>query len=193
MGVTIRYLRKRAGLTQVEFRTRSGMHQNYVGSLERGVVPNPGLATVGRVAVGLDVSIAVLAASFVDAAPLSPAPSTRPAARGAASDGPRELAAAIRLPRRGRGLSQAEVAEAAGLHRSYLGGVEVGERAGPGLHTVARILSGICSPGTELSAVFVDLARVFAGELTLTEFAARVAQTSGSPDVLNSPFEGADT
>jgi transcriptional regulator with XRE-family HTH domain len=194
MGATIRYLRVAMGLSQLDCGGQVGMHHNYLGMLERGAVPNPGLDTVARIAAGLDVSVGVLAASFVRT-PLHPerlAPA-RPDRDQNGHDGARELGAAIRLLRHRAELSQAEVAEAAGLHRSYLGGIEIGERSNPGMRTVACVARGICPSTEELSAVVADLARVYTGELTLHQLRTRVLRTSGGPGALEVPLEGTDS
>jgi transcriptional regulator with XRE-family HTH domain len=48
-----------------------------------------------------------------------------------------------------KGISQEKLAELAGLHRTYLGGVERGER-NPTLLTVAKIARGLNVPMTQL-------------------------------------------
>jgi transcriptional regulator with XRE-family HTH domain len=56
----------------------------------------------------------------------------------------------IRQLRMGEGLSQEELAFRAGIHRTYLGGIERGER-NPALRNISRIAVAL---GVELSELF---------------------------------------
>jgi transcriptional regulator with XRE-family HTH domain len=62
----------------------------------------------------------------------------------------RDLAARIRHLRHGRELSQEALAEAAGIHRTYLGGIETGRR-NPSLKNLWRIAHAL---GIPLSRLF---------------------------------------
>jgi transcriptional regulator with XRE-family HTH domain len=66
----------------------------------------------------------------------------------------REIAKAcgerVRELRRAKGLSQEELADLAGLHRTYLGGIERGER-NPSLKNIAAISKAL---GVRLSELF---------------------------------------
>ncbi len=55
VGQNVRRLRKRAGLTQEEFATRSGFSQQYLSDLERGK-RNPSVVTLYELATALGVS-----------------------------------------------------------------------------------------------------------------------------------------
>ena len=56
--------------------------------------------------------------------------------------GPLLLGAVIRTFRLGRGLSQEALADLAGLHRTYVGAVERGQR-NPSFRSIERILSAL--------------------------------------------------
>jgi len=59
----------------------------------------------------------------------------------------------VRRMRLRLGLSQEELAHHCGLHRTYIGGVERGER-NLGLHNVARIARALrCSPASLLKGI----------------------------------------
>ena len=59
--------------------------------------------------------------------------------------------AQVRRVRTERGLSQAGLAAASGLHRSYVGGIERGER-NPSLANIARLADALDVPIAELFA-----------------------------------------
>ncbi|HZV75383.1 MAG TPA: helix-turn-helix transcriptional regulator [Conexibacter sp.] len=194
MGATIRALRGHAHLSQVAFGARMAMHHNYLGALERGGVPNPGLETVDRVARGLDVSIAVLADSYAnpptDGALRIDAGSGRSGRGIGAEEGAQVLGEAIRLVRRRRGLTQAQLADAAALHRSHLGSIEAGEKPNPGIGTIASIARGLGADGAEPSLLPL-LAQTFAGELTVADLRAMLAvKPSGSSGARSVPYAG---
>ncbi|ADB49726.1 helix-turn-helix transcriptional regulator [Conexibacter woesei] len=182
MGAMLRQLRTRAGITQRELAARDGLHRNYLGALERGTVANPGLATATRLARALDVSVSVLAESFV-----RPAPAGRTAVRrggvpaaervpGASEPGAPALGRALRLLRRRRELTRAALADATGMHKNYIGSLEEGAIASPGLLTLTRLVHGLhgsAARDTDALAASVGvLACVFAGEPVLVRVAA---------------------
>ncbi|MBE6114544.1 MAG: helix-turn-helix transcriptional regulator [Erysipelotrichaceae bacterium] len=55
-GMTIRYYRQIAGISQEELSFRSGLHRNYVSDTERGR-RNVSLKAIERFAKGLNISI----------------------------------------------------------------------------------------------------------------------------------------
>ena len=59
----------------------------------------------------------------------------------------------MRELRKARGLSQEELAHRVGIHSTYLGGVERGERD-PALVNIGRIAKGLRVPLAELFSVF---------------------------------------
>jgi transcriptional regulator with XRE-family HTH domain len=179
LGETLRELRGRAGLSQRAVAIRIGMHPNYYGAIERGGSPNPGLATVDRIAHGLEVGASLLAAAFARRPPaqLSLLPAIEPlfAAIGAgrAPDGSRApggaetMGTAIRRLRSELGISQEELARASGLHRGHLAIIEAGGKPSPGLRTVTKIAYGLGERGPDPAMLTARLAQIFAGELTL--------------------------
>lgn len=185
MGATLRDLRSRAGITQRDLAAREGLHRNYLGALERGTVANPGLATASRLARALDVSVAVLAESFVRPAghgtralpcrrplPLTVAQRSDPDGMPGAP----ALGRALRLLRRRRELTRIALAETTGMHKNYIGSLEDGAIASPGLLTVTRLVHGLHGArrrDLETLAESVGvLACVFAGEPVLVRAAA---------------------
>ncbi len=169
-GSAVRLLRTAAGITQRDLAERQGLHRNYLGALERGTVANPGLATVDRLARSLGVSVSVLAESFVLPLPSSAEQIRRrhpasPARREPSAD---PLGRALRLLRRRRELTRAVLAERTGMHKNYIGSLEEGAIASPGLLTVTRLVVGLQSGrGDDLDLLAEQvgtLARVFAGE-----------------------------
>ncbi len=174
LGATIRALRGYAHLSQEALGRRAGMHQNYLGALERAVGSNPGLEPLARIARGLDVSIAVLADSY--AAPPSDCAlrvdsSRWPSASQAPTVDAEALGRAIRLVRRARGFTQEQLASEIGIHRSYLGSIERGEKRNPGIASIARIARGLQRTPDEPSLLPL-LAQTFTGETTVADVRA---------------------
>jgi transcriptional regulator with XRE-family HTH domain len=195
LGAAIRALRGHARLSQEAFGKRTELHPNYLGALERAEIANPGLGLLARVAHGLGVSIAVLADSY--AAPPAPGAlrvdtTTRPAPSRRPTEDVAALGRAIRLIRRDRDLTQEQLARKTGIHRSYLGSVETGDKRIPGIGTVHRIAEGLGRVGED--APLPLLARVFTGEVTLAEVRAALgSKPSGSSDACHLPQASADT
>lgn len=182
MGATMRTLRDRVGLSQVALGARIAMHPNYLGTLERGGVRNPGLETIDRVARGIGVSIAVLAESYASprmegVPPGDASGGGRTRTRAGVEDGAEALGEAIRLVRRLRGLTQAQLADAAALHRSHLVSIEAGERRNPGIGTVGSVARGLASDA-DAAPLLPLLAQTFAGELTVADLRGTVAAES---------------
>ncbi|MDO8186379.1 helix-turn-helix transcriptional regulator [Conexibacter sp. JD483] len=169
-GNAVRLLRTAAGITQRDLAEREGLHRNYLGALERGTVANPGLATVDRLARALGVSVSVLAESFVLPLSATAEPGGRAHAAGQRRREPsaEPLGRALRLLRRRRELTRAVLAERTGMHKNYIGSLEEGAIASPGLLTVTRLVIGLqCGRGDDLDLLAEQvgtLARVFAGE-----------------------------
>lgn len=57
--------------------------------------------------------------------------------------------AQVRVARRRRGLSQDDLAVRSGLHRTYVGGIERGER-NPSLTNIVRLAAALDTPVAEL-------------------------------------------
>jgi transcriptional regulator with XRE-family HTH domain len=71
LGAAIRFVRRRAGLTQTEFADRTGMHRSYVSALEIGERGSTGMVTLTRFMHGVlgdDVSLETLAEGVADLA-----------------------------------------------------------------------------------------------------------------------------
>lgn len=181
MGETIRHLRVRAGLSQGAFGARIGMHRNYVGVVERGGIPNVGLATLRRFAGGLEVSVAVLARSY-EREELRPLAKHSPPGGGwTAAGGSASLGQAIRVLRRHEGLTQGELARTAEIHRSHFASLEAGEKLNPGIRTVAGIAHALQPLGSR-AALLPLLAQVFSGEIAVADaYAAAVAAHPSGP------------
>ena len=197
MGATIRALRGHAHISQIALGQRVGMHANYLGALERGEIASPGLATVDRVAQGLDVSIAVLAESYAsapsDGALRVDTTGGRPERRTPGNDA-KALGEAIRIVRRHLDITQAQLADAIGLHRNQVGSIEVGEKSSRGFATIACVAHGLTLQlGADEPPLLPLLAQVFNGEATLAEVRERFAsKASGSSVARTVPHVGAD-
>jgi len=197
MGATIRALRGHAHTSQIALGRRVGMHANYLGAIERGEIANPGLETVDRIARGLDVSIAVLAESYAtapsEAALRVDATGGRPQRLTEGYDA-KALGTAIRIVRRRLDLTQAQLADAVGIHRNQIGSIEVGERSSRGIATIARVAHALTMQmGADESPLLPLLAQTFTGEATLAAVRERVAwKPSGSSDTRTFPHAGAD-
>jgi transcriptional regulator with XRE-family HTH domain len=184
MGATIRALRGHAHISQTTLGRRVSMHANYLGAIERGEIHNPGLETVDRIAAGLDVSVAVLARSYAAAseeiALRVDATGGRPQQLATPYDA-KALGAAIRIVRRAVGLTQAQLAAIAGLHRNHVGSVELGEQPMRGIATIARIAHGLSVGIGADTSVLPLLVQTFTGEATLSRVWALVASKPSGP------------
>jgi len=84
LGRRARELRKKAGLTQERLAELAGLHQTYVGGIERGE-RNVSVRTIAKLATALGVPLSTLF-DFVDnAPPLFPEKSLKPLVVGSAS------------------------------------------------------------------------------------------------------------
>lgn len=197
MGATIRALRGHVRISQIALGRRIEMHHNYIGAIERGEVGSPSLETVDRIAYGLDVSIAVLAESYATA--LSE-PGLRVDTTGGRPDrlsdqyDAKALGKAIRIARRRLDLTQAQLADAIGIHRNHLGSIEVGEKPSRGIATIACIAHGLTVHlGADEPPLLPLLAQTFTGEVTLAEVRERFAsKPSGASDARTVPHVSAD-
>jgi transcriptional regulator with XRE-family HTH domain len=61
LGLAVRELRKRRGLSQEELAHASGLHPTYISGIERGL-RNPTWRSIGRVCEALQVKVSELAA-----------------------------------------------------------------------------------------------------------------------------------
>jgi transcriptional regulator with XRE-family HTH domain len=194
MGETIRRLRRRAGFSQASFGAHIAMHRNYVGVIERGGIPNVGLETLRRLAGGLEVSIAVLASSY-DRKRRDEARTT--AMRGGrdggwtAAEGAARLGQAIRVLRLHQQLTQAELAQAADIHRSHFASLEAGEKLNPGIRTIAGIAHALEPLGAR-STLLPLFAQAFSGEIAVVDVYATTtaAKPSGPRGARPVPHSG---
>ena len=69
LGLAVRDLRQRAGLSQEELGYRSGMHRTYVGGIERGE-RNPSWMNIVRIAQALSIEPAALVTRAQELGPL---------------------------------------------------------------------------------------------------------------------------
>ena len=60
LGLAVRELRKRSGLSQEELAHRSGLHPTYISGIERGL-RNPSWRSIGRVCEALDTPVSEVA------------------------------------------------------------------------------------------------------------------------------------
>ena len=59
LGMRIRYLRKRKGLSQLDLSLEAEINKNYISDLERGT-RNPSILILERVACALEVDLSTL-------------------------------------------------------------------------------------------------------------------------------------
>jgi transcriptional regulator with XRE-family HTH domain len=60
LGLAVREVRKRRGLSQEELAHASGLHPTYISGIERGL-RNPTWASIGRLCAALDIRVSELA------------------------------------------------------------------------------------------------------------------------------------
>ncbi len=63
LGQAVKEVRAAMAITQEELSRRTGLHPTYISDIERGA-RNPSFAVLVRIARGLDVPLAELAAAF---------------------------------------------------------------------------------------------------------------------------------
>lgn len=194
LGATVRALRQRRGLSQEAVARAGRLHEDSVGTIERGAGKNPSLVRVTRLAGGLGVSVSVLTAGFVwppaSVVPLAHAevdgtldPPRSAPARLTPLDPSRTVAmgAVLAALREGRRRSLSEVARDAGTGRRYLAALERGRVGNPGVATLIRIARALRDDDQEahapLDARLALIACVFAAEVS-TSTAIRLATRS---------------
>lgn len=59
LGMRIRYLRKKVGMSQLDLSLEAGVNKNYISDLERGQ-RNPSLLVLERIAVALQIDLSTL-------------------------------------------------------------------------------------------------------------------------------------
>lgn len=64
-GQRIRSLRKERGMSQERLAEKSGLHNTYIGQIERGE-KNPSLESIEKLSKGLDISVAELFETFAE-------------------------------------------------------------------------------------------------------------------------------
>lgn len=83
LGRRVRELRKKAGLTQERLSELAGLHQTYVGGIERGE-RNVSVETIAKLATALGMPLFELFDSAGNVPPLSPEKSLKPLIVGSA-------------------------------------------------------------------------------------------------------------
>jgi len=71
LGQAVKRLRADRAITQEELSRRTGLHPTYISDVERGA-RNPSFVTVARLAAGLEVPVAAIAAAYDDLASRAP-------------------------------------------------------------------------------------------------------------------------
>lgn len=164
VAATIRALRGTRFPTRTSFAVKAGMHVNQAEALEHEAGDHDyGLTTLTRIARALNVSTSVLVDAYFDAAPSPesvPRLRLRRDAGGAVAFGNE-----LRRQRQRCGLTLPQLEQVAGVHHNYVGMLERGAIASPGLQMVTRLANGIGANPDQQRAVAARLVRVFAGEL----------------------------
>jgi transcriptional regulator with XRE-family HTH domain len=176
MGKAIIELRHRRGLTQRQLATRAGLSENHVGKLERGEVADPGLTSIAKVARALDISVTYFVLAFAGrprrpTTRASPDEQRRPPSITPAT----ALGAVVRMLRRRTELSQAVLAEAAGLAAPTLSRIECGKKQDLAVGTLVRLAGALAAGDETMSeeSVLAQLSSTFAEELDVPVEALR--------------------
>lgn len=173
LGVAVRDLRQRRGLTRADVAQRAQISPETVARAERGETWDPRLSTIAALASALSISAARLTDVFVTAEATSAAdvsrwPLVHVPPRGQASSAA-DLAAVLRGFRVDAGLKIGELAIRAGIGQSTLRRIETGHRQRPELLVIARLALGIDGLALrDLSAAagtLAALACAYSGEL----------------------------
>jgi transcriptional regulator with XRE-family HTH domain len=63
LGKAVKHVRNKVGMTQEQLANKIDMHATYISDIERGV-RNPSWDVIARIAEGMDVPVATIAAAY---------------------------------------------------------------------------------------------------------------------------------
>jgi len=168
LGLHLRAIRcgaepwRRPRRTQRTVGRKAGLDERYVGRVENGL-HDGGIRALVAIARALDVTSAVLADAYIGIQPGNDGPATE-RFRQEAEGGAAALGIALRRLRVEQGLTIAEAAVRGRVAASYIGLVERGAVASPGLGVLLRITACSTTNDDQLRTEFRLALRTYAGE-----------------------------